>query len=169
MKTTEDLMKEAFPPRPEERAAMGEAMLLGLCSFLAVMALCSLLFCGGCVYKGAKVTEGVDLAVGLTVPGSDGALQLNALNWLSGFRLGVAENALLTVEYSSVSTNSFFGCIYTKSEKHIKATVEPCETTAPTPETTPSANNVEADSPTTETAPASTASQTTIEAALPSA
>ena len=152
MTTTEDLMKEAFPPRPEERAALGEAMLLGLCSFLAVMSLLGML-CGGCVYKGAKVTEGVDLAVGLTVPGSDGALQLNALNWLSGFRLGVAENALLTVEYSSVSTNSFFGCIYTKSEKHIKATVEPCET----------------DAPTTNAVPDSTASQTRDEADPPSA
>ena len=109
-----------------QKVAQGLALLIALTLFLGVIVATA----SGCIYKGAKITEGVDLAIGLTVPGSEGAVQLNALNWLSGFRLGVAENAALTVEYSSISTNSFFGCVYTKSEKRIKATVEPCEITA---------------------------------------
>ena len=88
----------------------------------------------GCVYRGAKITEGTDLAIGLTVPGTEGALQFNALNYLSGFRLAVAENAALTVEYSTVATNSYFGVVTTETAKTIKAKVEPCETE--TPETT---------------------------------
>lgn len=84
----------------------------------------------GCVYKGAKVTEGTDLAVGLTVPGFEGALTLDVLNYLTGFRLGVAENAKLKVKYTYAGTNDYFGCITTRTYKHIDAKVEPCETGA---------------------------------------
>lgn len=84
-------------------------------------------FMSGCVYRGAKVVEGTDLAVGLDVPGTDGALQLDLLNWLSGFRLAVADNARLSMEYSCAETNSYFGAITTRSAKRVKATVEPCE------------------------------------------
>ena len=99
--------------------------------FLAAAFSLASLVCG-CVYRGAKITEGTDLAIGLTVPGTEGALQVNALNWLSGFRLGVAENAALTVEYTSAATNSFFGVVQSSSVKRIKAKVEPCETATPT-------------------------------------
>ena len=84
----------------------------------------------GCVYRGCKITEGTDLAIGLTVPGTEGVLQFNALNYLSGFRLGVAENAALTVEYTTVATNTYFGVVTTETAKRIKAKVEPCETAA---------------------------------------
>ena len=79
----------------------------------------------GCVYRGAKITEGTDLAVGLSVPGTDGALQLNALNWLSGFRLGVARDAALTVEYATAATNDSLGVVHTRTAKRVKATVTP--------------------------------------------
>jgi len=82
----------------------------------------------GCVYKGAKIVEGSDLAIGLNVPSTDGTLQLQLLNYLSGFRLGVAENAALTVEYSTVASNSYFGVVQTQTSKSISATVQPCET-----------------------------------------
>lgn len=90
---------------------------------LFVAAICSAL--AGCVYKGAKITEGTDLAVGLSVPGTDGALQVNALNWLSGFRLGVAQNATLRVVYSTADTNDYFGIIHTRTAKRIRAKVTP--------------------------------------------
>lgn len=82
---------------------------------------------GGCVYKGAKVTEGTDLAVGFNVPGSEGALQFNIFNWLSGFRLGVAENSMLHVRYTTAETNSYFGVITTHTAKTVYAKVTPCE------------------------------------------
>ena len=97
---------------------------------LSVLFVASFIFVG-CIYKGAKVTEGTDLAIGLTIPQTDGAAQLDVLNYLSGFRLGVAENSALTVKYTCSETNSYFGCITTSTLKTIDATVEPCESTDP--------------------------------------
>ena len=104
------------------------AWLTGLALGLATLALASLV--SGCIYKGAKITEGVDLAVGLTVPATDGAVSLDVLNYLSGFRLGVAENARLTVDYKTAETNSYLGVVTTRTSKSVRATVEPCEVSA---------------------------------------
>ncbi len=98
------------------------ARLAGLISCAALAAMC-----GGCVYTGAKVTEGVDLAVGLSVPGTEGAAQLSIINYLSGFRLGVARNARMTVRYTSATTNSWLGCIHTEAYKVVDAEVVPVE------------------------------------------
>ena len=95
---------------------------------LAALTLALTLALSGCVYKGAKIVEGTDLAIGLNVPSTDGTLQLQLLNYLSGFRLAVAENAALTVEYSTVASNSYFGVVQTQTSKSISATVQPCET-----------------------------------------
>lgn len=92
----------------------------------AIVAVAALALCTGCVYKGAKVTEGTDLAVGFTVPGSEGVLQMDVLNYLTGFRLGVAENARLKVKYTCAETNSYLGVITTCTAKTIDAKVEPC-------------------------------------------
>lgn len=91
----------------------------------------ALLVAAGCVYKGAKIIEGTDLAVGFTVPGTEGAIQFDALNWLSGFRLGVAENSGLKVKYTVAETNDYFGIVHTRVIKTIDAKVEPCEVTPP--------------------------------------
>jgi hypothetical protein len=107
-------------------AATGCAILLALVAALSLM-----FICGGCLYKGAKITEGTDIAVGLTVPGSEETVQLNVLNYLSGFRLGIAEHAALTLKYSCATTNSYFGVVHSETVKTIDATVEPCETDAP--------------------------------------
>ena len=96
-------------------------------ALLVAMALIGLY---GCVHKGAKVVEGTDLAVGLNVPSSEGTLQLQLFNYLSGFRLGVAENAILTMKYTVAETNDFLGVFHTKIEKSIEAKVEPCEVMA---------------------------------------
>ena len=96
-----------------------------------VVALAAAFALSGCVYKGAKVTEGTDLAVGFTVPSSEGVLQMDALNYLTGFRLGVAENARLKVKYTCSETNSYFGIISTCVAKTIDAKVEPCADDAP--------------------------------------
>ena len=89
----------------------------------AVLALAA----SGCVYKGAKVTEGTDLSIGLSVPGTDGVAQLSILNYLSGFRLGVAKDAQLWLNYTVAETNNYFGVVETRSVKRVKAKVVPCE------------------------------------------
>ena len=110
-----------------DRASLGCALLLALVAALALMMICS-----GCLYKGAKVVEGTDIAIGLSVPGTEETLQINALNYLSGFRLGIAENAALTLRYSCATTNSYFGVVHSETVKSIDATVSPCETAAST-------------------------------------
>lgn len=81
----------------------------------------------GCAYKGAKVVEGTDLAVGVNVPASEGTFQLQLLNYLSGFRLGVDRNANMVLRYTVAETNDYFGCIHTRVMKTIDASVEPVE------------------------------------------
>ena len=114
-------------PSSTDRASLGCALLLAL-----VAALSLALICCGCVYRGAKITEGTDLAVGINVPSAEGALQLQLLNYLSGFRLGVAENAALTLRYTCATTNTYFGVVHSETVKSIDATVSPCETAATT-------------------------------------
>ncbi len=84
----------------------------------------------GCVYKGAKVTEGTDFALGVNVPTAEGTFQFDLINYLSGFRLGVAENARLEVRYTHAETNEYFGCVTTRTWKTVDAVVEPCEVSA---------------------------------------
>ena len=97
---------------------------------MAIAVVIAILLNAGCVYKGAKVTEGTSLVVGMDLPGTDGIAQLNVLSWLSGFRLGVAENARLQVRYRHAETNSYFGCVTTRIWKDVDAVVEPCEVLA---------------------------------------
>ena len=121
------------------------AWLTGLALGLATLALASLV--SGCIYKGAKITEGVDLAVGLTVPATDGAVSLDVLNYLSGFRLGVAENARLTVDYATAETNFYLGIVTTRTSKSVRATVEPCEVSATAADVEDVPSDAESDQP----------------------
>lgn len=104
-----------------EKVSAGLAILWPLLAAIAVVAVC------GCAYKGAKVVEGTDLAVGVTIPATEGTAELNVLNYLSGFRLGVDRNAQLRVKYTVAETNSYFGCVTIRSAKTIDASVYPCE------------------------------------------
>lgn len=82
----------------------------------------------GCIYKGAKVTEGIDFSAGVSIPQSEGVAQVSFINYLSGFRLGVAENSGMSCEYFGTNTFSFaFGLYEGVQTKHFRAKVEPCE------------------------------------------
>lgn len=90
-----------------------------------ILVVAILAVCAGCMYRGAKVTEGTDLAIGMDLPMAEGAIHFNALNYLSGFRLGIDRNAALTVKYTVHDTGSFFGCVTTDTTKTIDASVTP--------------------------------------------
>jgi hypothetical protein len=96
-------------------------LLMGAVIFILATGVC------GCVYKGAKVTEGTDFALGINVPTAEGTFQFDLVNYLSGFRLGVAENARLELKYTHAETNEYFGCVTTRTYKTVDAVVEPCE------------------------------------------
>lgn len=100
--------------------------LPGVVAAVAAVVLAALLL-SGCVYKGAKVTEGTDLSVGLSIPGTEGAASVTILNYLSGFRLGLAQNAQMTLAYTVAETNTYLGIATTRTQKTITATVTPTE------------------------------------------
>lgn len=97
---------------------------------LAVIALGSLLLLYGCcTYKGAKVTEGTDFSAGISLPGTEGVAEVSFVNYLSGFRFGAAEHSCVECEYYGTNFFSFaWGLYESRSFKHFKANVEPCET-----------------------------------------
>lgn len=86
----------------------------------------------GCAYSGGKVVEGTDLAAGISVPTTDGIVNLNVLNYLSGFMLGVYGKSIFKVKYTVDENNTYLGIVTIKSKKTIDAEVEPCENTVKT-------------------------------------
>jgi hypothetical protein len=98
---------------------------------VAVVLALTLLLCGGCMYKGAKITEGTDFSAGLSIPGTEGAAEISFVNYLSGFRLGAAERSGVDCEFWGTNTFSFaWGLYESRSYKHFRAKVDPCATNA---------------------------------------
>ena len=126
MKIINEIERDA-PLTNVEKAAPGLFALWPLLAILAIGALCN-----GCAYMGGKVVEGTDLAVGISVPATEGTIDLNVLNYLSGFRLGVDRNAIFRVKYTIDEDNAYLGIATIKSKKTIDATVEPCENSVET-------------------------------------
>lgn len=85
------------------------------------------LLLGGCgsLGDGAKIVEGTDLTFGVQLPYADTTETMAVVNYLTGFRVSVAENARCHVKYSCFETNSYFGVITTRVGKTIDAKVEP--------------------------------------------
>ena len=98
------------------------------CLWTLALASLAITYFSGCLYKGAKVTEGVDFSAGVSIPQSEGVAQVSFVNYLSGFRFGVAENSGMSCEYFGTNTFSFaFGLYEGVQTKHFRAKVEPCE------------------------------------------
>ena len=95
-----------------------------LITFAAAFALLA-----GCVVDdGAKVVEGTDLTLGMSLPYSEGSETMAVINYLTGFRLNVAENSRCEMVYRCAETNDYlWGAATTRIQKYIKAKVEPCE------------------------------------------
>ena len=126
MKIRNEIERDA-PLTNVEKAALGLFALWPILAILAIGALCN-----GCAYRGGKVVEGTDLAVGISVPATDGTIDLNVMNYMSGFRLGVDRNAIFRVKYTIDEDNAYLGIATIKSKKTIDATVEPCENSVET-------------------------------------
>jgi hypothetical protein len=115
------------PPRERRGgclSAIGAAVAAVLYYYLFVGVLLPLVAgCAG-MGDGAKVVEGTDLTFGVQFPYTD-CETMAMVNYLTGFRVTVAENARCKVKYTSAETNSYFGLIETRVAKTIDATVEP--------------------------------------------
>ena len=91
---------------------------------IALLATCLGLF--GCTsYKGGKIVEGTDIVAGMSIPQSGGTFQIDALNFLTGFRFAFCDNAGVKCVYSTTNTVSAFGCYSSTTVKRIEIELNP--------------------------------------------
>ena len=106
-----------------EKASLGLFALWPLLAILAIGALFA-----GCAYKGGKVVDGTNLAIGMTIPGTEWTI--NALDYVGGLRVAGNDQTSICVSNEVVETNSYFGVIETHRHSRMTATIEPTETSS---------------------------------------
>lgn len=80
----------------------------------------------GCAYKGGKVVDGTNLAVGITVPGTE--WHINVLDYVGGMRVAGNDMTRITVTNEVAETNRYFGVVETNRRTRMTAVVQPCGT-----------------------------------------
>lgn len=93
--------------------------LLGMLVCLLCATLC------GCAYKGGKVVDGSNIAIGMTIPGTEWTI--NVLDYVSGVRVAGNDMTSITVKNKVCETNSYFGIVTTSRSTEMSAKIEPCE------------------------------------------
>ena len=80
----------------------------------------------GCsTYKGGKIVEGTDIAAGMSIPQSGGTFQIDALNFLTGFRFLFCDNAGVKCVYTTTNSVSAFGVYSSSTVKRIEIDLTP--------------------------------------------
>lgn len=122
MKIQNEIDRDA-PLTNLEKASLGLFVLWPLLAILAIGALCN-----GCAYKGGKVVDGTNLAIGMTIPGTE--WQINALDYVGGLRVAGNDQTSICVSNEVTETNSYFGVVETRRHSKMTATIEPTETSS---------------------------------------
>ena len=100
-----------------------------LLAFLFIVFALALTICMcGCAYKGGKVVDGTNLAIGMTIPGTEWSL--NLLDYVGGVRVAGNDATAITVTNEVSETNRYFGVVETQRHSRMTATIEPVETNA---------------------------------------
>ena len=122
MKIQNEIERDA-PLTNVEKALLGLFALWPLLAILAIGALCN-----GCAYKGGKVVDGTNIAIGMTIPGTEWTI--NALDYVGGLRVAGNDQTSICVSNEVIETNSYFGVIETRRHSKMTATIEPTETSS---------------------------------------
>lgn len=78
----------------------------------------------GCTsYKGGKVVDGTNLAIGMTVPGTE--WQINVLDYVGGMRVAGNEGCAISVTNEVCEMNTYFGVVETRRHTKLTAAIEP--------------------------------------------
>lgn len=80
----------------------------------------------GCCYKGGKVIDGTNLAIGITVPGTEWSI--NVLDYVGGIRVAGQDSTHITVTNEVVETNRYFGVVEVNRHSKMTADIEPPDT-----------------------------------------
>ena len=89
----------------------------------AIIAACAALLAAGCVYKGGKVVDGTNLAIGMKIPGTE--WNLSVLDYIGGVRVAGQDSTHITVTNDVSETNTYFGVVTTSRHSKLTADIEP--------------------------------------------
>lgn len=82
------------------------------------------LLVAGCSSPYYKEVDGTSVILGVSLP-DEQYIQINALSYLGGSKTYVREPAVITHEYETASTNSYFGVVHTREWRRSSVTVCP--------------------------------------------
>lgn len=88
----------------------------------SIVILCCLSACG-CVYKGGKVVDGSNVAIGMTVPGTEWSI--NLLDYVSGLRVAGDSLTRVTVSNEVNEITRVLGIFESRRRSKMAAEVEP--------------------------------------------
>lgn len=89
----------------------------------AILAACAALLAAGCVYKGGKVVDGTNLAIGMKIPGTEWSVSV--LDYIGGIRVAGQDSTHITVTHEVAETNTYFGVVTTSRRSTLTADIEP--------------------------------------------
>ena len=95
-----------------------------------LLAACAALLAAGCVYKGGKVVDGTNLAIGMKIPGTEWSVSV--LDYIGGVRVAGQDSTHITVTNEVAETNTYFGVVTTSRSSTLTADIEPRADCAPT-------------------------------------
>lgn len=79
----------------------------------------------GCAYKGGKIVDGSNVAIGITIPGTEWAI--NMLDYVGGVRVAGNDMTRVTLTNEVDETNRFFGVVETHRHTKMSAEIAPFE------------------------------------------
>lgn len=88
-----------------------------------ILAACAALLAAGCVYKGGKVVDGTNLAIGMKIPGTEWSVSI--LDYIGGVRVAGQDSTHITVTHDVSETNIYFGVVTTSRRSTLTADIEP--------------------------------------------
>ena len=89
----------------------------------AIIAACAAFLASGCVYKGGKVVDGTNLAIGMKIPGTEWSVSV--LDYIGGVRVAGQDSTHITVTHDVAETNTYFGVVTTSRRSKLTADIEP--------------------------------------------
>lgn len=98
--------------------------ILSLLGFVVACFAFALVICG-CVYKGGKVNDGTNLAIGMKIPGTD--WNINVLDYVGGLRVAGQDSTHIRVTNEVDEMNSYFGVVTTQRHSRMSADIEPLQ------------------------------------------